>query len=171
MEAFDRTLAVLVLTDDEIHPDNRVTLASDWPEDEHGPVPQVQYAPTPESDRRRDELSRKAAGILRAAGARSVHRADFPPLYVHIQSSMRMGRDPATSVVDANQEAWEVARLFIADNSSLPDGLGGPNPTLTTQMFATRTAEYIATQYFGRAPWVREGGGRTTPAGLDPKDL
>ena len=171
MEAFDRSIPILVLTDDEIHADNRITLASDWPDDEHGAVPQVQYAPTPESDRRRDELSRKAAEILRAAGAHTVHRADFPPLYIHMQSSMRMGRAPATSVVDGNQEAWEVRRLFIADNSSLPDGLGGPNPTLSTQMFATRTAEYIATHYFGRSPWVIQGLGRTTPAGLDPKDL
>lgn len=165
MEAYDRSVTLLVLTDDEIHPDNRVYLADDWPADEHGPVPKVQYTPTPESDRRRTELAKLAAQILRAAGARRVHRADWPPLYLHMQSSMRMGRDPATSVVDANQEAHEVKRLFICDASSLPDGLGGPNPTLTVQMFATRTAEYIATHYFGRDPFVREGRGRTTPAG------
>jgi choline dehydrogenase-like flavoprotein len=168
LDAYDRSLPILVITDDEIHPDNRVSLDPAWPADEHGPVPLVAYRPTPESDRRRDELARMSAGILRAAGATRVHRASWPPLYLHMQSSMRMGRDPATSVVDGNQEAWEVKRLFIADASSLPDGLGGPNPTLTLQAFATRTAEHIATTYFGRDPFVREGLGRTTPAGWDP---
>ncbi|MGH3442040.1 MAG: GMC oxidoreductase, partial [Nitriliruptorales bacterium] len=170
MADYERSVAVLVLTDDEIHPGNRVTLAEDWPDDEHGAVPQVRYTPTPQSDRRRDELARRAGEILRAAGARRVHRSDWPPLYLHMQSSMRMGRDPRTSVVDGNQEAWEVRRLFITDASSLPDGLGGPNPTLSNQMFATRTAEYIATHHFGRDPFVVEGLGRTTPAGLDPSD-
>ena len=170
LDAYDRSLPILVLTDDEIHRDNRVTLDLSWPPDDHGPVPNITYRPTPTSDARRDELSRLAANILRAAGATRVHRASWPPLYLHMQSSMRMGRDPQSSVVDANSEAWEVKRLFIADASSLPDGLGGPNPTLTLQMFATRTAEHIATAIFGRDPFVKKGLGRTTPAGFAPGD-
>lgn len=166
MEAYDRSLSLLVLTDDEIHPGNRVTLADDWPADEHGAVPRVQYTPTRRSDRRRDRLARKAAEILKAAGARRIHRADWPPLYLHMQSSMRMGREPDTSVVNRHQEAWEVKRLFVCDASSLPDGLGGPNPTLTIQAFATRTAEFIAKRYFDRDPFVRQGLGRTSPAGF-----
>jgi hypothetical protein len=43
--------------------------------------------------------------------------------------------------------------------------LGGPNPTLTTQALATRTAEKIFALYFGGEPWVR----RETPvASTDP---
>ncbi len=165
-EAYDRSLPILVITDDEISRDNRVTLDPTWPPDEHGPVPLLSYRPTKTSDRRRDMLARMAADILRAGGANRVHRASWPPLYLHMQSSMRMGRDPQTSVVDGNGEAWEVKRLFIADASSLPDAIGGPNPTLTLQMFATWTAEHIATTVFGRDPFVKEGLGRTTPAGF-----
>jgi choline dehydrogenase-like flavoprotein len=168
MDNYENSLTFLVVTDDEMHPDNRVWLADDWPDDEHGPVPKVRYVPTAESDRRRDELARNAADILRAAGARRVHRADWPPLYLHMQSSMRMGRDPSTSVVDGDQQAHEVRNLYITDASSLPDGLGGPNPALTTQMFATRTAERIAVEHFGRDPFAREGRGRVEPAGSPP---
>jgi choline dehydrogenase-like flavoprotein len=89
----------------------------------------------------RDALARKATEILRAAGAKQVHRADWPVLYLHLQSSMRMGRKPDNSVVDEHQESWGVKRLFVCDASSLPDALGGPNPTVTNQMFATRSAE------------------------------
>ena len=163
---YDKSLNFLVVTDDQIHPENRVMLADDWPADENGKVPKVQYTPTAMSDRRRDQLAIHAGEILRAAGAKSVHRADWPPLYLHMQSSMRMGRKPENSVVDQHQESWEVKRLFVCDASSLPDAIGGPNPTLTTFMFATRTAEYIATHYFKRDPFVKAGHGQTTPAGF-----
>lgn len=39
--------------------------------------------------------------------------------------------DPASSVLDENAEAHGFKRLFVADNSALPNSLGGPNPTLT----------------------------------------
>jgi choline dehydrogenase-like flavoprotein len=67
---------------------------------------------------------------------------------------MRMGLSPADSVLDANAESRAVKRLFVADNSPLANSLGGPNPTLTTQALATRTAEKIFQLYFGGQPWV-----------------
>jgi choline dehydrogenase-like flavoprotein len=73
---------------------------------------------------------------------------------LHVQSSMRMGEDPATSVLDANGEARWVKRLFIADNAALANSVGGMNPTLTTQALATRTSEKIFQMYFGGSPWV-----------------
>jgi choline dehydrogenase-like flavoprotein len=56
---------------------------------------------------------------------------------------MRMGH-----VTDTNCEAKQVKRLYIADNSVLYNGIGGPNPTLTTQALATRTSEKIMDKYF-----------------------
>jgi choline dehydrogenase-like flavoprotein len=58
-------------------------------------------------------------------------------------------------VLDSHAEARWVKRLFIADNSALANGIGGPNPTLTTQAIATRTAERIFTRHFGGVPWVQ----------------
>lgn len=40
----------------------------------------------------------------------------------------------------------------VAGNSALANALGAPNPTLTTQALATRTAEKIFTLYFGGDP-------------------
>ena len=50
-------------------------------------------------------------------------------------------------------------RLFVADNAALANALGGPNPTLTMQAIATRTAEKVFGLYFGGDPWV----GREAP--------
>jgi hypothetical protein len=66
-----------------------------------------------------------------------------------------MGQSEADSVLDANAEARWVKRLFVADNSALANSLGGPNPTLTSQALATRTAEKVFSLYFGGEPWVR----------------
>ena len=70
---------------------------------------------------------------------------------------MRMGLSANDSVLDESAEARWVKRLFITDNSALANGIGGPNPTLTTQALATRTAEKIFQRYFGGDPWVRKG--------------
>jgi choline dehydrogenase-like flavoprotein len=156
MNGVDRMLNILVITDDDVEGQNRV-LQSALPADEHGPVPKVEFKPflrTPRTLANREFLTNKAAQILRAAGAKKVFRLDWAPLILHVQSTMRMGADPANSVLDDSAEARWVKRLFIADNSALANALGGPNPTLTSQALATRTAEKIFQRYFGGDPWV-----------------
>lgn len=141
---YHRSLSVLVCTDDESDRSNGISLADDWAPDEHGAVPKVTYHPTARSVERQLWLARKAADILRGAGAREVHRTNVQPaLLTHIMGTMRMGGDPSTSVVDADGQAHEVQGLFVGDSSILPNGLGGPNPTLTVQAIAARTARNI----------------------------
>ncbi|MBJ7520751.1 MAG: GMC family oxidoreductase [Solirubrobacteraceae bacterium] len=153
----DRLLSILVLTGDDVEADNRVRLSKVFPVDEHGPVARVDMpykVRTAQTVARRDWLANRAAEILRGAGAKKIYRMDWAPLILHTQSSMRMGHDPADSVLDDTCEARAVKRLFIADNSALANALGGPNPTLTTQALATRTSEKIFARYFGGDPWV-----------------
>jgi choline dehydrogenase-like flavoprotein len=161
MNGVNRLLNILVITDDDVEAQNRVLLSA-LPGDEHGPVPKVIFRPdnrTPRTLANREFLVRQATAILRGAGARKVFRLDWAPLILHVQSTMRMGLRPDDSVLDADAEARWVKRLFIADNSALANALGGPNPTLTTQALATRTAEKIFQRYFGGDPWV----GRESP--------
>jgi choline dehydrogenase-like flavoprotein len=154
----DRLLNVLVITDDDVEAQNRVTLSSQLPADENGPIPRVEFHQRARSARtraNREYLAAQAVRLLRAAGASKVYRIGWPPLILHVQSTMRMGADPANSVCDPDAETRAVRRLFVADNSALSNSLGGPNPTLTNQALATRTAEKIFQRYFGGDPWVR----------------
>ena len=153
----DRLMSIVLLTDDDVEEQNRVEL-SGLPGDEHGPVPKVVFDKRSRSRRtlqNREFLAARAAEVIRAAGARQVFRLDWPPLILHVQSSMRMGHDPRDSVLDDSGQAREVDGLYVADNSALPNALGGPNPTLTTQALATRTAEKLFAREFGGDPWVR----------------
>jgi choline dehydrogenase-like flavoprotein len=143
LDEYHRSLTVVVCTDDQAEATNRVSLADDWAADANGEVPKVTYHPSATSWDRQRWLARKAAEILRAAGAHRVHRTNIQPLLTHIMCTMRMGRDPARSVCDPDGQAHEVSGLFVGDSSALPNGLGGPNPTLTVQALATRTAERI----------------------------
>jgi choline dehydrogenase-like flavoprotein len=157
MEQLDRLLNILVLTDDDVELGNQVSRSTGYPADEHGQIPRVFINHRNRSARtttNREFLVRRAVELLRAAGATSVQRVQFPPLMLHLQSSMRMGADPATSVCSEDGQSRAVRRLYIADNSVLANSAGGVNPTLTTQAIATRTAERIFRDHFGGDPWV-----------------
>jgi choline dehydrogenase-like flavoprotein len=148
MREYKRSLSMLIFVDDEVNQRNEVVLDPEQ-QDEHGPIPVIRYQPGERDASRREELVTRAAGILRAAGARTIIRPNWrPEIFIHIMSTMRMG-----FVVDEECEAYQVKRLYIADNSVLFNGIGGPNPTLTTQALAARTADMIWARYFrGETP-------------------
>ena len=149
MEAYTRTLMLVVSVDDDAVATNGVSLA-EGVADEHNPAPMIRYHATEPTIERREWLVAKAAEILLAAGAipETLHRADAAPSTVHQHGTMRMGTDAGSSVVDDACEAHLVKRLFLGDTSPFPNGIGGPNPTLTAQALATRTAEKIVERYF-----------------------
>jgi len=106
------------------------------------------------------------AQIFFAAGARVVHVPiagferlgpdDLPALRrarirpwdldlsaYHPLGTARMGRDPASSVVDADHQLHDVAALYVVDGAAVPSSLG-VNPQVTIMALATRAAEKIA---------------------------
>lgn len=143
MRNYSRTLSIVIFSDDDVNQNNGVTL-DPVQKDENGYIPVITYQMSEGDAARRDELARHACEVLRKAGAKTITRANWPPdVCAHIMSTMRIGY-----VTDTDCEAYQVKRLFIADNSALCNGLGGPNPTLTTQALATRTSEKIMEKYF-----------------------
>lgn len=143
MLEYPRTLSVLIFTDDEVNQQNGITMDLTL-RDEHGALPVINYSPSKKDKQKREQLAVIAADIFKKAGAKKIIRTDCIPTFMaHAQSTMRLGY-----VTDTNCEALQVKRLFIADNSVLYNSLGGPNPTLTTQALATRTAEKLADKYF-----------------------
>ncbi|MBB5172584.1 GMC family oxidoreductase N-terminal domain-containing protein [Texcoconibacillus texcoconensis] len=143
MGDYRRTLNLLLLANDQVDQRNGITVDPTI-EDEHGPIPLIKYNPTALARRNRKRLLNISSNLLKKAGAKNVVWSDWPAtLMIHMESTMRMGY-----VVDTDCEAYQVKRLYIADNSVHVNGIGGANPTLTTQALATRTAEKLANQYF-----------------------
>lgn len=135
--------------------------------------PRIDYKVGADDERRIAAGVAQAARVIEAAGARkvySLHKAT--PSYVpglkgayenwvetttrlgyrggaatlasyHQMGSCRMGTDPSTSAVDANNESHDVSGLFVADASAFPTA-SGVNPMLTVYGIAHRAAGKIA---------------------------
>jgi choline dehydrogenase-like flavoprotein len=139
--------------------------------DEGGPV--LRYAMT-EPDRRQLAKGLAAgARILLAAGAREVTIPAIPPLRVtkaseidaldlsavrphsvpltavHPMGTMRMGEDPAMSVVRSTGEHHQVKGLFVADGSLFPTSIGVP-PQISIYAFALHLAPHVVERARGR---------------------
>jgi choline dehydrogenase-like flavoprotein len=67
-----------------------------------------------------------------------------PPRTRHVRGTLRMGSDPASSVVDPRGRFWDVDNLYAADGSVFPTS-SGYNPTLTIIAVALRIAHGIVT--------------------------
>jgi choline dehydrogenase-like flavoprotein len=59
----------------------------------------------------------------------------------HLLGTARMGKDPASSVVDGFGRTHDVANLFVMDGSVMPTS-GAVNPTGTVAALALRNAEH-----------------------------
>jgi len=68
---------------------------------------------------------------------------NFEVMAFHPLGTCRMGNDPRKAVLDLNLESHDIKGLFVPDGSPFPSSLG-VNPQVTIMAFATRTADYIA---------------------------
>ena len=118
--------------------DNRVTLSDDV--DEYGvPRPAVTFNYGENEKAMREEMHRIGMQILEAAGATEVLISEGND---HTMGGLRMGDDPATSVVDRNLKAHDHPNLFVCD-ASVCVTPGGAQPSQTIMALATRLAYHL----------------------------
>jgi len=65
---------------------------------------------------------------------------------IHECGGARMGSDPAKSIVNEYNQAWDVKNLFITDGSCFVSS-GTVGPALTIMAITARACEYIAGEY------------------------
>ncbi len=122
---------------------NRVDLDPDLCDADGIPAPRVHYRTSENSKRLMEFQVARAEESLRAAGAIDVTAANLLRYSGwHLMGTARMGDDPATSVVDRNQRAHDVANLYIVDGSVFVTS-SGVNPTNTITALALRTAAHL----------------------------
>jgi choline dehydrogenase-like flavoprotein len=128
--------------------ENRVTLNRDK-KDAHGlPVLSID-AEWKENERKmRVDMKNAAAEMLEAAGFKNVSTYDGPNnigLGIHEMGTARMGSDPATSVLNSHNQAWEVPNLYVTDAASFTSS-GHRNPTLTIMALTVRACLHLSRQ-------------------------
>jgi len=122
---------------------NRVTLDPVL-KDIHGiPAPRIDYTLSENSRRMIDFSVARGIDILKAAGARDIEfDAPLANGGWHLMGTARMGKDPATSVVNEWGRSHDVKNLFIVDGSLFVTS-AGVNPTPTIQALALYVADQI----------------------------
>ena len=82
----------------------------------------------------------------------------------HQNGTIRFGRDPKTSALDANCKAHDVDNLYVVDGSFFPSS-GAVNPALTIMANALRVGDHLLERLGARAA-VGRGGDGMRPHGL-----
>ncbi|NQY98712.1 MAG: GMC family oxidoreductase [Henriciella sp.] len=67
-----------------------------------------------------------------------------PGAAIHEVGGARMGTDPASSVVDPDNQVWDVPGLYVTDGAAFPS-IGIQNPTLTILALTARACAKVTT--------------------------
>lgn len=94
------------------------------------------------------DMAISAAEMLAAAGASDIDPfvEDNPPGFtIHEMGTARMGRDPKTSVLNANNQAHDIKNLFVTDGAFMVSS-ACVNPSLTYMAFTARACNFAVEQ-------------------------
>jgi choline dehydrogenase-like flavoprotein len=147
-EQFDHSMAVSMVLHDMPQHDNRVELDDQVTDAWDLPVARITLKPHPNDLEQGRYLIDRAAEVLEAAGATTVHRVYADRVTgncSHQHGTTRMGNEPASSVLDRHCRAHEVDNLFVVDGGPFPTS-SGANPTLSIMANAWRVAEHIVSR-------------------------
>ncbi len=89
-------------------------------------------------------MSDSAVEMLEAAGATDIspYVYDLPPgLTIHEMGTARMGRDPATSVLNGFNQCHDVPNLFLTDGACMASS-ACQNPSITYMALTARAAAH-----------------------------
>ena len=99
--------------------------------------PRIRFSAGTNERRLTAHAERTLRAIWAAAGA---HDAWAFPRFAHLIGTCRMGANRDDAVVDAEGRAFDVAGLYVCDNSIFPSALSA-NPALTIMALSLRTAD------------------------------
>ncbi|MCA6261913.1 GMC oxidoreductase [Phenylobacterium sp.] len=132
------------------NPDNRVTLSASRRDSWGVPVPIIDAAHGRNEYLMMREAAHDAWQMLKAAGCvdlnaweEAAEQVTPPGDRIHEMGTARMGRDPATSVVNGWGQAHQVPNLFLSDGAVMASS-ASMNPSLTYMALSARTANHAA---------------------------
>ena len=96
----------------------------------------------------RIDMINDAKEMLEAAGVKNVTSRDgdgTPGRGIHEMGTARMGRDPKTSVLNANNQVWDAKNVFVTDGACMTSA-SSVNPSLTYKALTARAAEFAVSE-------------------------
>ena len=96
----------------------------------------------------RPDMANAAAEMLEAAGFKDVNTYDagsWPGLGIHEMGTARMGRDPKTSVLNANNQVHTVPNVYVTDGACMTSA-SCVNPSLTYMALTARACDHAVNE-------------------------
>ena len=126
-------------------PDNRMTLSPDQKDKWGLPLIVFDAAYGENEKKMRKDMMNDAVEMLEAAGAKNVHgyndESKHPGIGIHEMGTARMGKDPKTSVLNANNQLHAVKNVFNTDGACMTSA-SCVNPSLTYMALTARAADF-----------------------------
>jgi choline dehydrogenase-like flavoprotein len=134
----------------EMLPDHSNTVSLDQTKtDKWGlPVPRIDCATGENEALMRRDMATDMAEMLEQCGVQNVRMYDggyFPGMGIHEMGTARMGRDPKTSVLNANNQVWDAPNVFVTDGSCMTSA-ACQNPSLTYMALTARAADFAVNE-------------------------
>jgi choline dehydrogenase-like flavoprotein len=92
----------------------------------------------------RKDMMEDAKEMLEVAGLKNVRTYDneyAPGMGIHEMGTARMGRDPKTSVLNANNQVWDAPNVFVTDGACMTSA-SCVNPSLTYMALTARACDF-----------------------------
>jgi choline dehydrogenase-like flavoprotein len=87
------------------------------------------------------EEAKRMLALMGGTTELSLAQPGIPGTSIHEMGGARMGHDPATSVLNAHNQAHDVPNLFVTDGACMSSS-ACQNPSLTYMAFTARAAEF-----------------------------
>ena len=102
----------------------------------------------------REDIKQQAAEMLEKAGFTDITTFDVrhaPGIGIHEMGTARMGRDPKTSVLNAQNQVHGVPNVYVTDGACMTSA-GCQNPSLTYMALTARAAQHAIEQFKTNKP-------------------
>jgi choline dehydrogenase-like flavoprotein len=128
--------------------DNKVTLDNDKKDKWGIPIVKIDFEYHENEKNMRKDIKETAVEMLGKAGFKNVGATDYNlpgGSAVHEMGTVRMGKDPKTSVLNAFNQIHEVKNVFITDGSCMTSA-ACQNPSLTYMALTARACDYAVNE-------------------------
>jgi choline dehydrogenase-like flavoprotein len=122
--------------------ENRVELDSELKDRWGIPALRISCAYGPNEQAQWKDMIATATEMLEAAGATGIQPTNQdvkPGLVIHEMGTARMGRDPATSVLNRWNQVWDAPNVFLTDGACMVSS-ANQNPSITYMALTARAA-------------------------------
>ncbi len=124
--------------------ENKISLDTEKKDKWGLPVIKIDCATGENEARMRKDMINDMAEMLEQTGVKRVKTYDneyFPGMGIHEMGTARMGHDPKTSVLNANNQVWDAPNVFVTDGSCMTSA-ACVNPSLTYMALTARAADF-----------------------------